>query len=83
MTGRIIKAVRPFRGGWRVTLWTLDVLFASNAARLDEIKKAARIVGKTVARQLRDFDAGDTIRADSAAGRGFRVFQSYLAGGAR
>ena len=74
----LITAIREQRGGWRVSLGTLDVLFTRDPARLHQIEKAARVVGTTIRRQLRDAEAGRLDRADSAAARGHRVFQKYL-----
>jgi hypothetical protein len=83
---RLITAIREQRGGWRVSLGTLDVLFTRDPARLAEIERAARVVETTVMRQCRDAEAAARsfdprrllARADSAAARGHRVFQRYL-----
>jgi len=83
---RLISAIREERGGWRVSLGTLDVLFTRDPARLKEIERAAHVVETTIRRQLRDataaarsFDPRRLLaRADNAAARGHRVFQKYL-----
>lgn len=83
----IITGIREQRGGWRISLGTLDVLFTRDPARLKEIEKAARAVATSIRRQIRDVEAATVspeewrwlmARADSAAARGHRVFQKYL-----
>jgi len=83
----LITGIRKQRGGWRVSLGTLDVLFTRDPERLREIERAARAVATSIRRQIRDAEAAARspeewrwlmARADSAAARGHRVFQKYL-----